>query len=178
MDRRGFLKASALFTTSIILPSKMLAKGYEKSLHLYNIHTGEKLKVTYWADGDYIYDEIANLEYLLRDYHNDEVHKIDINLIEYLHDVYTLLDRPGIIYVISGYRSPYTNYLLRKRSKGVAKKSFHMKGKAIDIRIPSVRTSTLRYAALSLRRGGVGYYPRSNFVHIDTGAPRSWRFPK
>jgi len=178
MNRRDFIKASAVFTASIIIPSRTLAKGYEKRLHLYNIHTMEKLNVTYWAGGQYIYEEIANIEYLLRDYHNDEVHKIDINLIEYLHDVYTLLDRPGQIYVISGYRSPYTNYILRKRNRGVAKKSFHMKGKAIDIRIPSVHLSSLRYAALSLRRGGVGYYPRSNFVHIDTGTPRYWRFPK
>jgi len=178
MNRRDFIKASAIFTTSIILPSTTLAKGYEKSLNLYNIHTGEKLRTTYWANGEYIYDEIANLEYFLRDYHNDEVHKIDVNLIEYLHDVYNLLGRPGEIYVISGYRSPQTNYMLRLHNRGVAKHSYHVKGRAIDIRIPAVHLSTLRYAALSLHRGGVGYYPRSNFVHIDTGKPRAWRFPK
>jgi len=178
MDRREFLKTSALFGAAIIIPSRSAARMYEKKLHLYHIHTGEKLTSTYWVDGEYVYDEIEQLEYFLRDYKTDEIHKIDIKLIDYLHDVYNLVDRRGEIYVISGYRSPYTNYLMRKHSRGVAKKSFHMLGRAIDIRIPGVHLSTLRYAALSLHRGGVGYYPRSNFVHIDTGDPRYWRFPK
>ncbi len=178
MKRRDFLKKSLLFTASIIIPSRSFASKYEKSFTLYNIHTGERYRATYWADGSYIYDEIANLEYLLRDYRNDEIHKIDIKLFDYLYDLYSLVESRREIMVISGYRSPATNAFLRKHFKGVAKKSYHTKGMAIDIRMPDVHLDTLRYAALSLRRGGVGYYPRSDFLHIDTANPRYWRYPK
>ncbi|SMC09479.1 DUF882 domain-containing protein [Nitratiruptor tergarcus] len=178
MQRRDFIKKSLLFTASIIVPSRSFASLNEKSFTLYNIHTGEKYRAIYWANGKYIYDEIANLEYILRDYRNNEIHKIDVKLFDYLYDLHSLVESNKEILVISGYRSPATNTLLRKHHRGVAKNSYHTKGMAVDIRIPDVRLSMLRYAALSLKRGGIGYYPRSNFIHIDTANPRYWRYPK
>ena len=178
MNRRDFLKTSLLFGSIAFIPSNSHAKRLEKRLSLYNIHTAERVDAIYWANGEYIYDEIANLEYILRDFRAHQVHPIDVSLFDYLHEIYSLVGAKKDIYIISGYRSKRTNSLLRHVSRGVAKKSYHMQGKAIDIRIPDVRLSALKYAALSLRRGGVGYYPRSNFVHIDTGTPRYWRYPK
>ncbi len=177
MNRREFLKAGSLLTASLFLPSSLSAKEYEKSIRLYHRHTGEWIKATFWIDGEYVYEELENLDYFLRDYRTDEVHKIDIRLIEYIYDIQRLTERKEI-HIVSAYRSPYTNNYLRRHSKGVAKNSFHLKGKAVDITVPGLPLPTLRHAALSLQRGGVGYYPYSNFVHIDTGMPRYWRYPK
>ena len=179
MRRREFVKLGIAAGASLFFPLAGLASSsYEKSIHLYHTHTGESIKTTFWADGSYNFEAIDELEYFLRDFRNDEIHKIDVSLIEYLYDIKTLLAPKIPFHVISGYRSPQTNSYLRSHSRGVAKKSYHMQGKAIDIFLPGVRLNTLRYAALSLRRGGVGYYPRSGFVHIDTGKFRTWRFPK
>ncbi len=177
-NRRDFLKKSLIFTSAIIIPSRSAAAKYEKRIRLYHTHTGESIDSTFWANGEYIYDELENLEYFLRDYRNNEVHKIDVDLIEYLYGLKQRLGTHREFYILSAYRSPQTNNYLRRHSRGVAKKSFHMYGKAVDIRLPGYRLSTLKLAALSLRRGGVGYYPRSNFIHIDTGTPRYWRYPK
>ncbi len=178
IDRRSFLKNSAILGFGLLVPSSILAKTGEKQLDLYHIHTGEHLRTTFWADGEYIYSELENLEYFLRDYRNDEIHKIDVDLIEYLYDLKTVLKPKNPIHIISAFRSKQTNDYLRRHSRGVAKRSFHTKGKAVDIMMPKIPLSHLKYAALSLHRGGVGYYPRSNFVHIDTGTPRYWRFPR
>ncbi len=178
MNRRGFIKKGLLFGTIAIFPSVSPAKRLEKRLTLYNIHTGEKLHATFWANGKYIYDEIANIEFILRDYRNNKLHPIDLALLEYMHKLYSIVDAKKEILIISGYRSPETNARLRRWNRGVAKKSFHMRGRAVDIRIPGVHLSFLKYAALMLYKGGVGYYPRSNFLHIDTGRPRYWRYPR
>ncbi len=177
IKRRDFLRFGLMMGAGVLMPRSLLANTGERTLHLYHIHTHERIRSTFWVDGEYIYEELENLEYFLRDYRNDEIHKIDLALIEYLYDIQSLLN-PKEIHIISGFRSKYTNNYLRRHSKGVAKNSYHTKGKAVDIRIPELSISTLKYAALSLKRGGVGYYPRSNFVHIDTGMPRYWRFPK
>ena len=177
-SRRDFLKKSLLFTSAIIIPSQSPASYLEKRIKLYHTHTGEYLDAIFWADGEYIYDELENIDYFLRDYRTNEVHKIDVKLLEYLHGLKRRLGTHREFYILSGYRSPQTNNYLRHHSRGVAKHSFHMYGRAVDIRLPGYHLSTLKYAALSLRRGGVGYYPRSHFVHIDTGTPRYWRFPK
>ena len=178
MNRRSFLKVSSIFAAAIFVPSKGIAKTNIKFLNLHNIHTGEKLQVVYWQDGVYDKEALHAIEYFLRDYHNNNVHKIDVHLLDYLYDIYMLVDAKGAIDIISGYRSPKTNYALWKRHAGVSKKSYHTQGRAIDFRIPHIHLSTLHHAALSLRRGGVGYYPHSRFIHIDTGQVRSWRFPK
>ena len=178
MNRRDFFKKSLLYASVAIIPSTSYAKQLEKRVKLYNIHTGEMVDAIYWANGQYIYDEIANIEFVLRDFRENIIHPIDIGLIDYMHKLHSVVQAKKEILVISGYRSPHTNTMLRSKSRGVAKRSLHMQGKAVDIRIPGVNLSILKFAAILLYKGGVGYYPKSNFLHIDTGKPRYWRYPK
>ncbi len=177
VQRREFLRFGLIMGIGLCMPGSLLANVGEKTLYLYHLHTQEYIQATFWADGEYIDEEIENLKYFLRDHRNDQIHRIDVALLEYLYDLQSLFDAREI-HIISGFRSKYTNSYLRHHTKGVAKNSYHTKGRAVDIRIPEVSLATLKYAALSLQRGGVGYYPRSDFLHIDTGAPRYWRFPK
>lgn len=140
-----------------------------------NTHTGESLDVVYRESGRYLTDAIAEIDRVLRDHRNGEVFPIDRALLDQLDRLGALLatgTRP--FHVISGYRSPATNAMLHARSNGVATRSLHMSGRAIDIRMPGVPLATLHRAALSMQAGGVGYYPGSNFVHVDTGRSRSW----
>jgi len=146
----------------------------DRQLRLYNLHTGEKLKTTYWAEGQYQVDELAAVNYFLRDYRNDEVKQIDPRLLDQLCLLQHKLERNGTYQIISGYRSPQTNAWLRRHETGVAKRSLHMQGRAIDIRLPGIELTHLRRAALTMHAGGVGYYAKSNFVHLDTGRPRFW----
>jgi len=179
MERREFIKKSLLFGSVMFWPSRSLASvHHEKRLRLYHIHTGESIDTVYWADGQYHYQELRYLNRFFRDYHTDEIHPIDVRLFEYLHGIDRLLGGNHLFYILSAYRSPRTNELLRRHNRGVAKKSFHVQGKAVDIRLTDMRLSAMRRAALALKAGGVGYYPRSNFLHIDTGTPRYWRYPK
>ena len=144
-------------------------------LALVNTHTGEALDVVYRERGHYLDDAIAEIDRVLRDHRNGEVFPIDRVLLDQLDALSALLGtgmRP--FHVISGYRSPATNAMLAARSGGVATHSLHMSGRAIDIRMPGVPLAVLHRAALGLRAGGVGFYPRSDFVHVDTGRVRSW----
>ncbi|MRI83480.1 MAG: Twin-arginine translocation pathway signal [Nitratiruptor sp.] len=177
MDRRTFIKNSFLLGASIIIPSRSAAAKYEKRLRLYHTHTGEWFNGVFWADGEYIYETLEDLEYFLRDYRNNEVHKIDLRLIEYLHSIRQRLETSKEFLIYSAYRSPQTNAYLRRHSRGVAKNSFHLYGRAVDVRLAGYDLGVLRFVALALRKGGVGYYPRSGFVHLDTGTPRYWRYP-
>ncbi|MGZ8192472.1 MAG: YcbK family protein [Methylobacter sp.] len=145
-----------------------------KTLALENIHTGDKLKLTYFEAGSYIKDALQEISYLFRDYHTGDVHPIDPSLLDQLYDLKRILGVRKPFHIISGYRSPLTNAKLRRKSHGVAKNSFHMQGRAIDIQIAGVETRRIRNAAIALQRGGVGYYPRSDFVHLDTGNFRTW----
>ena len=174
--RRDFLKYSAATTAALMAPSVLArpAPAGERQLKFYNLHTGEHLSATYWVDGLYVPDEIASINHLLRDYRTGELHKIDRQLFDLLYTLQQKVDQPGAFHVISGYRSPKTNARLNRLSSGVAKHSLHMQGKAIDIRLPGVELKHLRQAALNMHAGGVGYYPRSNFIHVDTGRPRFW----
>ena len=146
-----------------------------RSVSLDNLHTGETMQAVYWDQGDYIPDVLDAVNVHLRDFRNGDVHVIDPRLLDLLDAVSTLTEARSPFQVISGYRSPATNAMLHERSDEVAKKSFHMSGMAIDIRLPGVDLSHLHAAALTLGRGGVGYYPESNFVHIDVGPVREWR---
>jgi uncharacterized protein YcbK (DUF882 family) len=146
-----------------------------RSVALDNLHTGEKIQAVYWDQGDYIPDVLDAVNVQLRDYRTGDVHPIDPQLLDLLDAVSTLTGANTPFQVISGYRSPATNALLRERSEEVAKKSFHMSGMAIDIRLPDIALDHLHAAALALGRGGVGFYPESNFVHIDVGPVRAWR---
>lgn len=179
-SRRSFLKASLLTTLAFLHPEKATASfSAEKQptgrLNLYNIHTGEKINATYRdPDGQYNTQAISELNWLLRCHHTDQQHSIDLQTLDFLDLVNTRLGCNNEIHIISGYRSPeYNNHLLRLGRK-VAKHSLHMEGRALDIRIPGTPLSNLQRTALSLRIGGVGYYPSGDFVHIDSGAYRTW----
>lgn len=174
MNRRSFLQTSAQLTMGFLLPASVLASNFtEKQLSFYHTHTGEKLTVNYFTD---VYrDGIQRaLEYFLRDFRTGEIHSIDPDLLETLYRIQTCCGSKGTYEVISGYRSFQTNELLRQRGSGVAKNSLHMKGQAIDIRLSDRSTSVLRDIAVDLHNGGVGYYPRSDFIHIDTGEKKIW----
>jgi len=141
---------------------------------LLNLHTNERVQSTYWADGDYLADGLAAINTVLRDHRTGETHPIDPHLLNMLHLLHLKMDSRREFHVISGYRSPQTNAQLNSKSSGVAKRSLHMQGMAIDIRLPGNALADLRNAALSLQTGGVGYYPGSDFIHIDTGHVRQW----
>jgi len=156
-----------------------LSAGRAYSLHLYQLHTHESLDVVYRVGDTYIPAAMDKLDHILRDYRTDTVKTYDPKEFDLLHSLMTKLGRPnGVIDIVCGYRTPSTNHFLRTRSAstGVAEHSQHMQAKAIDIRVPGVSTAKLRNAALSLNEGGVGYYPVSQFVHVDVGPVREWSF--
>jgi uncharacterized protein YcbK (DUF882 family) len=144
------------------------------SLSFYHIHTTETLKVVYREHGEIVPGALDEITHYLRDFRNGQTHAIDVDLLDTLSTLYDQFEQRGRFEVISGYRSPHTNEALRHTTTGVAKDSLHLSGRAIDLRLTSASTDKLRDAALALQRGGVGYYPESNFVHIDTGAFRTW----
>lgn len=141
-----------------------------------NTHTAESLRVVYREGPRYLTDALARIDHVLRDHRTGEVHPIDPALLDQLDRLAAMLGVGKDPYhVISGYRSPRSNAMLASRSGGVAKRSLHMEGRAIDIRIPGVSLARVREAALDMKAGGVGYYPGSDFVHLDTGRVRNWR---
>jgi uncharacterized protein YcbK (DUF882 family) len=145
-----------------------------KTLSLEHEHTGDKLKLTYFEHGRYVHGALEEINYLMRDYHTDDVHPIDTALLDQLFDLNEILGITKPMSIVSGYRSPFTNAQLRKNTPGVAEHSLHMQGRAIDIRIEGMSASTIKDAALSMAQGGVGFYPYNNFVHLDTGDIRTW----
>jgi uncharacterized protein YcbK (DUF882 family) len=145
-----------------------------RTLAFEHTHTGEKLKLTYFERGNYIKDALQEINYLLRDFRTDDVHPIDTALLDQLFDLKQNLGLNKSFQIISGYRSPFTNAQLRKNSHGVAEHSYHLQGRAIDIRVEGVSCKTIRNTTLAMAQGGVGYYPRDNFVHLDTGKYRTW----
>ena len=140
-----------------------------------NLHTGEKFNEVYYANGSYLPDALAEATRVMRDWRTGDEHFIDPGLFDALHAIGGKLETSQPFQIISGYRSPKTNAMLHARSKGVAENSQHTVGKAIDIRLEGVELRNLRNAALSLGAGGVGFYPVSNFVHVDTGRVRQWQ---
>ncbi len=146
-----------------------------KRISLRNLHTDEHLELEFFRGDAYVPDTLAALQVLLRDFRNGEQHPIDPRLMDYLYDVARHVGVDPVFSVISGYRSPQTNAQLRERSSGVARHSLHLEGRAIDVRLAGVDCAHLAGRALDLTRGGVGYYQRSDFVHLDTGAFRTWK---
>jgi uncharacterized protein YcbK (DUF882 family) len=146
-----------------------------KRIGLRNLHTGEQLDVEFFRDGAYLPGSLAAIQVLLRDFRNGEQHAVDPQLLDDLYDVAQMLRVDPVFGVISGYRSPQTNERLRESSSGVARHSLHLEGRAIDVRLAGVDCAQLAGRALELARGGVGYYRRSDFVHLDTGAFRTWK---
>lgn len=165
------LPAAAAFTGAGRAAASVLE---QKSIALVNTHTGEELAVDYFRSGAWCDQSLASLDHLLRDHRSGEQHPMDRRLFDLLHDVAIAADREPRFEVISGYRSPATNAMLNARSSGVARKSMHMEGRAIDVRLVGYRTDRLRDLVLAAGVGGVGYYRKSDFVHVDTGRVRTW----
>jgi len=164
---------SGVFPASILAAVERFITP-EKNLSFYNTHTQENLEVCYYRQGHYRSKALTQINYILRDHRTNEIRPIDTQLLDLLNDISSGFQNRSPLHVISGYRSPASNAKLRRRSKKVAAFSLHMKGKAIDIRLPGCPTRILREAAVNLRRGGVGYYPRTDFVHVDVGRVRHW----
>lgn len=179
LSRRTFVKLGTWAAAAAMLPSSVFAAGKkapvpEKSLAFYNTHTGEKLKSIYWAEGNYVADSLREINHILRDPRNNEIHDIDTGLLDLLFAIRREIETNQPFHVISGYRSAQTNAFLRAHSTGVAENSLHLVGRAIDIRAPGRELRYLQKVAIALKGGGVGYYPKSDFVHIDVGRVRFW----
>lgn len=145
-----------------------------KELELYNVNTQEKLEAVFWVAGDYVPEALGELNQFMRDWRRNQVIDIDPDLYKLLHDLYNEVDAEKPIHLISGHRSEHTNNSLRAQGRNTVKKSQHVLGKAADITIPGVPIEELREEALEMERGGVGYYPDNNFIHVDTGRVRQW----
>jgi len=170
----GLVAAAAGLTSGTAYGAVGKLLSDERKLAFFNTHTGDTLETVYWAGGKYLTNSLIQINHILRDHRTGDVIAIDPKLLDILYALNRKLGEKQPFHIISGYRSPKTNELLRKKSKGVASKSLHLKGKAVDIRLPGCGLRKLRNAALELQAGGVGYYGKSNFVHVDTGRVRHW----
>ncbi|MGD0305944.1 MAG: DUF882 domain-containing protein [Candidatus Acidiferrales bacterium] len=158
-------------------PQPAAALPLDHVLSLYNTHTNERISVVYRHGDAYVAAALSKLDYFLRDHNTNEVRHFDPHLYDILSDLTASVGHPGgEIDIVCGYRTPATNAALRERTNGVAKNSLHIQAEAIDLRMPGVNTLKLRRAALALARGGVGYYPHSDFIHVDVGRVRQWCF--
>lgn len=158
-------------------PSVTATQGAQHRLVLYNTHTAERIDIVYRSGERYVPEALAKLDYFLRDHVTGEVRHFDPRLYDIVSDLTASVGHPaGEIEIVCGYRSASTNASLRAHTTGVAKNSLHIQAEAIDLRMPGIDTLRLRRAALALHRGGVGYYPHSDFIHVDTGRVRQWCF--
>jgi uncharacterized protein YcbK (DUF882 family) len=174
IERRKVLRLGLAGVCALAGGPSFAATSGSRSLSFENLHTGEQASIPYWENGVYIPTALKALDHLLRDHRTNEVMKIDRDLFDQLHHLQASVENPRPFQIISGYRSPQTNAMLARRSGGVSKRSYHQFGMAIDVRLPGTRLRVLRQAALSMKAGGVGYYPRSGFIHLDTGRKRFW----
>lgn len=179
LGRRDLLRAglAAMAAGTVLAPVESEAglRAPPRQLSLLNLHTGERVRAEYWAKGRYLRDGVRELNRLMRDHRTGAVHPMDPKLLDLLHAISRKVGTREPIHIISAYRSPETNAMLRENDgSGVAQFSYHMQGKALDLRVPGMPLRNLHRAALSLRAGGVGYYPDSNFVHVDVGPLRRW----
>jgi uncharacterized protein YcbK (DUF882 family) len=174
-SRRGFLGGLASFSAlALATPAAALPSREVRVLAFFNTHTSEQLTLPYAADGAYVPEALTRLDRFLRDHRTGEEHPIDPALFDLLHELRRATSTRSPFQVISCYRSPATNARLCSEGGGVARSSLHLQGRAIDVRLADVSSAVLRDAARELRRGGVGYYRRSDFVHVDTGRVRAW----
>jgi uncharacterized protein YcbK (DUF882 family) len=179
ISRRRFLRMGVLAAAASGVPCPALAlermtQRFERALEFYNVHTGESLRAVYWVKGKYLPMSLRDINYVLRDHHSDQVKPIDPQLLDLLYTIDKIVGLRDSFHVLSAYRSPATNARLRMFYSGVAEHSMHIEGKAIDVRFTGSDLQMVRRLALDLQWGGVGYYPGSNFVHLDTGPVRSW----
>ncbi len=179
ITRRGILRAFAA-TTIVAAPTYANAAGFLRGggdirrLRMYNGRTGENMDTIYWIEGKYIKDAVKEINYFMRDWRQDLTKSMDIRNFDIMTAAHNLMDVSEPYLLLSGYRSPKTNAMLRSRSRGVAKNSLHMKGQAADLRLKSRSVSQMFKAGVSCGAGGVGRYSSSNFVHMDCGQVRSW----
>ncbi len=145
-----------------------------KQLSFYHTHTNEKLDIVYFENGEYVASALEEINRYLGDFRTGDMTAMDPGLLDLIHDIRETLGSRGSYQVISAYRSPKTNEMLRVKGGGVARNSQHLLGTAIDVRLEGIPIEVLRDAALSMQRGGVGFYKKSDFVHIDTGRVRRW----
>ncbi|MDX1921889.1 MAG: YcbK family protein [Alphaproteobacteria bacterium] len=182
LNRRKFLGLSAtalaVGASTLTVPAQAIPfYNYPvRQLTFVNTHTNEIYRGTYFYNGGYDRAVMSQFSYLMRDHRAEEVARIDYRLFDVLHRLQASLRNFDAVQLISGYRSPQTNAMLASRSSGVAKNSYHVKGQATDIRMDGIPTEYVHRAALSLAAGGVGYYPASDFVHVDTGPVRTWGY--
>ena len=181
LSRRQVLQVGGLSALIWAVPSsaraaieKISGSFSPKQLSLFNTHTGEQLDSVFWEAGDYVPDELRRIDHILRDPLTGETKEMDVRLVDLLHSLRRTLAAPNPFHIICGYRSPRTNAALRQNNAGVATHSLHMTGQAVDIRLPGIPLTFLRRAALVLKAGGVGYYPQSDFIHVDVGPVRTW----
>lgn len=178
-SRREFLKLGLGAAAGSLLPMPAMAAVLknldpQRKLTFYNIHTNESLSICYYDEGIYRPQSLERIDHILRDYRTGGVVPIDPKLLDVLFALKCRMRSSAPFSVISGYRSPATNAMLRHTTSGVARCSFHTKGRAIDIRLPGYNTKHLRDLCIKLKAGGVGYYPKHDFVHLDTGRVRTW----
>ena len=180
IDRRHFLRLWSLASIALLLPRPLFASVRhlalkEKHLSLCNAYTREQIDISYFSQGRYLPEALEKINYILRDHRTGEIKPMDIRLLDLLHAISEEAQPNSPFQIVSGYRSPSTNAMLRRQRRGVAKNSLHMEGKAVDISLPDLSTASLRRIAAGMERGGVGYYPRLRFVHLDVGEIRYWR---
>lgn len=175
-NRRQFLKLAAVGISAALAPNLLKAAvARDRYLFFHNPNTGETVRRVYWTPREgYVRESMTEISWALRDYHNDQTRTFDPGVLDQLYALQVQMGLWKPVNVISGYRSPTTNWALCERSRGVARNSFHMEAMALDVRLPEGRVSDLYRAACSLGAGGVGYYPGANFVHIDSGPVRYW----
>lgn len=179
ISRRRLLTLGGIAVIAGIFPHRVFGSPTgisqpERSLAFYNTHTGEQLRAVYWEQGSYLEDSLGEINHILRDHLTNEIKNIDTGLLDLLFAIRNELETQQPFHVISGYRSPDTNAFLRAHSTGVAEHSLHLVGQAIDIRTPGRDLRVLHKTAVALKGGGVGYYPKSDFVHVDVGRVRYW----
>jgi uncharacterized protein YcbK (DUF882 family) len=188
LSRRTFLGLGAVAAASALVPARAFAGAVaaaagpaalamERELAFFHTHTGERLSTAYCTGGEYVAPALHDINVLLRDFRANQIKPIDPDLLDLLFGLNGVLGTDQPFHVISGYRTPETNAMLQERGgaqSGVATHSLHIDGKAIDIRVPGIKLEHLRDSAKSLKKGGVGFYPASNFVHVDTGRVRYW----
>jgi len=178
-NRRAFLKIGVLSAVSSLFPMSAVASVHrfftpKRRLCFYNTHTDERLEVCYYTQGRYQTSALRKINYIFRDHYSGKVKPIHKDLIDFLHGISKTIGHDVPFHIVSGYRTPKTNAMLRRKSRSVAKNSLHMQGKAADIRIPGYNTKRLRNICMKMQAGGVGYYPGSDFVHVDSGNIRCW----
>ena len=174
LHRRQFLATGLMFAATLALPLRQALASRHRSLSLKNLQTGEKLNIVYWADGTHIGSACRQIDWILRDHWSGEVAPIAPQLLDLLYVLRTSLHTEGPFEVASAYRSSKTNAALAKKSVGVARNSLHTRGMAVDIQVPGCPLARVRNQAVALKLGGVGYYPKGGFVHVDVGRVRHW----